>query len=261
MTAQASFKSTGSAALDAFFAAALPYARGEISPDAFVDKVGPSASGTKRLALYPHIVLGDNRALLNKMFLGAQKATDRYRLGLWDRWLDEFQRQNPPTDWRVRLYGAPLFEFVKAKRAADPHQPLYLEELVDLAYTRASVLCHPVVEGDEVMDKTVFVRQYTHTTPQYLNAVVDDPDIALPEAKPTIVIVFRSLKTQRPRFLYPNLGVMLALARRTNTGAELIAQFKNVTEDMIALGEATLAEHGVLAPRPGQDASAPGPGA
>jgi hypothetical protein len=240
---------TGLPSLDAFFTAATEYARGRLSPEAFADKVGPSKSGTKRLALYPHLVKGDNRYLLNKMYQAPQKAVDRYKLGLWDQWLDEYQAKFATRDWRVRLLGEDLFEFVRAKRAADPHIPAYVEELCDLSWTRAAAMASPVPEGDDVMDKSVFVRHYTHNVTAFHIAVWDEIDTGLPEPKPTLTIIYLSRHTMRPRFFHPNIPALLALARRTNTAPELLAQFTQVTDEMIRAGEDLLVEHGVLAPR------------
>ncbi len=240
---------TGLPSLDAFFTAAAEYARGRLSAEAFADKLGPSKSGPKRLALYPQLVRGDNRYSLNKMFQAAQKTVDRYKLGLWDAWLDEFQAKYSTQDWRIRLLGEDFFEFVKAKRVADPHVPAYVEELCDLSWARAAVMASPMPEGDDVMDKTVYVRHYTHNVTAFHIAVWDEIDTGLPEPTPTLAIIYQSRLTQRPRFFHPNIPTLLALARRTNTAPELLAQFTQVTEEVILAGEELLVEHGVLAPR------------
>jgi hypothetical protein len=241
---------TGLPSLDAFFSAAAEYARGRLSAEAFADKLGPSKSGLKRLALYPHLVKGDNRFSLNSMFQAAQKAVDRYKLGVWDRWLDEYQEKHATHDWRVRFLGEDFFQFVKDKRAADPHIPAYIEELCDLAWTRSAAMATPQpAADDEVMDKTVFVRHYTHNVTAFYIAVIDEIDTGLPEPKPTLTIIYQSRHTMRPRFFHPNIPALLALARRTKTAPELLAQFTQVTDEMIAAGEASLVEHGVLPAR------------
>ena len=240
---------TGVPSLDAFFTAAAEYARGRLSAEAFADRLGPSKSGLKRLALYPHLVKGDNRFLLNSMFQAVQKAVDRYKLGLWDQWLDEYQAKHTTRDWRVRFIGEDFFAFAKAKREADPHLPGYIEELCDLCWTRAVAMATPQPADDDVMDKTVFVRHYTHSVTAFHIAVVDEIDTGLPEPRPTLTIIYQSRHTLRPRFFHPNIPALLALARRTKTAPELLAQFTQVTDEMIAAGEASLVEHGVLAPR------------
>jgi hypothetical protein len=240
---------TGLPKLDAFFTAAVEYARGRLSAEQFAEKFGPSKSGMHRLALYPNLVKADNRSSLNKMYESAQKCVDRYKLGLWDRWLDEFQAKHATRNWRIRLMGQGFFEFVKQKRELDPHIPAYIEELVDIAWTRAAALTGPMPTDDDVMDKTVFVRHYTHNVPPFFIAVADGREAETPEPRPALTIIYRSILTLRPRFYHPNIPGLLALARRTNTAGELLAQFTQVTSEMIDEGEASLVEHGVLAAR------------
>jgi hypothetical protein len=241
---------TGSPKLDAFFTAAVEFARGRLSPEAFSDKVGPSKSGLKRLGLYPNLVKFDNRAALNKMYEAAQRVVERHRVGLWDRWIDEFQAKNAARDWRIRLMCDGFFDFVKEKRALDPHIPQSVEELVDLAWSRSAAMCAAPAVDDDVMDKTVYVRHYTHAVPAFFVAIADGKDAESPAPTPSLTIIYRSLLTLRPRFYHPNIPGLLALARRTNTATELLAQFKHVSDEMIDEGEASLVEHGVLAPRP-----------
>jgi len=242
---------TGFPKLDEFFAAALPYVQGKLAPEAMVDKLGPSATGTKRLGIYPWILKWDNRGILNRIFTAARTATERYKLGLWDRWMDEYQEMYPPKEWRITKYGQHLFDYVRRQREErDCEQPYCLEELVDVAYTRAEAMnAVPSASGDNEIDSTIFVRQYTHESPQFVQALNDNPDTPSPERNQTVVIIYRSLHTLRPRFFYPNMGALLALARRTNTAPELRQQFSSVTDDMIEQGEALLIEHGVVMPR------------
>jgi hypothetical protein len=240
---------TGFPGLDSFFTAASEYARGRLSAAAMQDKLGPSKTGTQRLALYPQLVKGDNRVSLNRMYQAAQKAVDRHKLGLWDVWLDEYQAKHTTSDWRIRLLAADFFEFVKAKRAADPHIPAYVEEICDLSYTRAVAMAADPIAGDDVIDKTVFVRHYTHAVTAFYIAVWDGIDTGVPEMTPTLTLIYQSRLTLRPRFFHPNIPALLALARRTKTAPELLAQFTQVTDEMIAEGDAMLVEHGVLSPR------------
>ena len=98
----------------------------------------------------------------------------------------------------------------------------------------------------KLMDRSVFIRQYTHTVPQFVRAFDASPDAPLPEAKPTIVIIFQSLQTLGPEVMYPSLPTLLALAKRTNTAAALREQFSQIDDALIAEGDAKLVSAGVL---------------
>jgi hypothetical protein len=241
------FTTTGMPSLDAFFKNSVPYLRGEITPKQFVENVGPSASTLKRLNIYPWIVLHDNRNSYNKMFVAARAAVERYKLGLWDRMMSDYQRRYPPSDWRIHRMGMHMYEFFKEYREAHADFPEYIEQLADCAYTRGLAgNAPPVDDPTQWIDRTIFVRQYTHSVPQFVIQINDDPDAPSPEPRPQLALIYRSFLTLRSRIYYPGVVALLALAKRTNTSPELRERFTQITDEQIEQGDAALVEHGVL---------------
>jgi hypothetical protein len=232
--------------LDAFFSAMEKFLSQDMSAGEVEKSLGACPSGTERLQVYQHLVKHDVARILDDGFKALAGAMNRVRAGWWSETLSSYWSKHPAMHWEPMRYGEHLAEFLEAQREIDPSQPQYFEELADFHLTRYQAAIARVSEEGDVMDRSVFIRQYTHTVPQFVRAFDASPDAPLPEAKPTIVIIFQSLQTLGPKVMYPSLPTLLALARRTNTAAALREQFSQIDDALIAEGDAKLVSAGVL---------------
>jgi hypothetical protein len=103
--------------------------------------------------------------------------------------------------------------FLAARRTETADLPAYLEELADYEWIRFKA----VTSRETGLDRTVFMRRYTHAVPAYAEAADRRPcPLApgdVPEARPVTVVVFRSPVTLRARAVSPSTAQLFVLAR------------------------------------------------
>jgi hypothetical protein len=207
---------TMSARMEAFFSAMNAFLAGDSNAADVERALGPSASGTARLALYQTFVKRQREDVLDSLFPAVKHACHAVRANLWSEATTTFTRAHPPSDWEPNRFGKSFADFWSRRAAADPSIPSYLEELADYAYIRyaASVAIEP---SDGVgLDSSLYVRRYDHDVVAFTRAITDDvrPAPKAPSAVPRTLIVAWSRTTHTLTELHPSLAVMAAIGRR-----------------------------------------------
>ena len=122
--------------------------------------------------------------------------------------------------------------------------PELLEEVADFQWISYSA--HNAADGEaDGFDERLFIRQYTHHVPRVVAALEKDRDADLPGREPVVVVVYRHLRNNEVRLLYPTKAGLAVLARRQ--GAQLPPGFGGFTDEELDNTEVNMIELGILA--------------
>jgi hypothetical protein len=204
--------------LDAFFAAAGAFMFGAADAKDLTARLGPSPSGSKRLALYPELVRRQRRGILDGLFPAVHAACDLAQSHLWDELARDYTRFYPPQHWEPNHFGDALSDFLAARREAGAALPPYLEEIADYEYVRFAAGICDVPDGDDLaLERGTFVRLYDHDVLSFVEQVgrsAPRPAPAPPAKAPTPVLVGWSITQHRVLTLRPSGAALAAIARR-----------------------------------------------
>lgn len=209
--------------LDDFFGEIRPLLLGERDAQAFLDRLGASPSGARRVALYARLVGNDLSAGIDALYPGVKVAVERLGTIGWRALLTEFFRAHPPSHWDLNQCGAPFPAFLAARRAADPSLPVFLEELADLHWTEYQAFTSPAVMPPRGLNPTAELRAYSHAVVPWASAARHGKAEGLPQPRPTTVIVYRDPVSLLTRTLVADGALLLALAREQGIPSPAIA--------------------------------------
>ncbi len=235
-----------SAPLDAFFEAMSELLAGRLAAGEVERLLGKSPSGTARLDRYRIFVHRQRRAVLDGFHASARAAAELAAAGAWARLADAYIREHPPRQWNPSRYAAGMAPFLSERLGGTDDSRRAVVELADYAVTRWSAM---VADADEnptapMMERTVFVRAYTHDVvtfsreQQELGATLETP----PSIVQTTVVIGRSWKTETVVVTRPSLAALVALARRDEPGTPLPSaalterDIENAEDELVALG-------------------------
>lgn len=141
-----------------FHAVMAPFLRGEITAADVERELGPSPSGTARLALYPRLVRRQATGLVDHFFRALAAALELETPGVFARLRDAYLLAHAPTSWEPNenLRAFPAFV------TAWPEAPPWAAEMADYAWSRFVAMHADRVPGDVGLERAVFVRHYTH---------------------------------------------------------------------------------------------------
>jgi hypothetical protein len=227
--------------LDAFFEAVRPFLEGRSTVDELVAALGPTPSPAPDLAFYPWLVAFDQRRILAELCPAVKALVDQTDGLAWDALVAEYVADCPPTGHSVPAVGERLSDWLTARRERHPEQPVALECLADLAWTR--FLCRSAPDDLGLgMDRRVHVRHYP------VDVIALDRALkageALPEPRPTTLVVYRDERSLKVRHTVPSLHTLAVLA--LEQGQALAGPFAAIPTDALAAERARLVELGVL---------------
>lgn len=249
-----------------FFDAMRPYLAGEEPPRRFVERLGPSPSGERRLSVYPRLVALDWIGVIDKLYEATRYAIESHFDGLarieggkssepgksaWRRLRAELGRAHPPTHWDINEYGRPFPEWIASRRDSGENLPGFVDQLADFEWLEFSTWSAPdvpaVAKGDRpIVEPTVSVRQYSFPVPAYARAVRRGEKPPAPAEKATTVVVYRRADTLLVHLFYPSVAGLLVLAHASGeVDADTLAK-AGVTPDMRKSAENALYEHKIL---------------
>ncbi|MEO7091934.1 MAG: hypothetical protein ABI175_01710, partial [Polyangiales bacterium] len=165
--------------------------------------LGPSPSGTMRLAVYAKLVDRQQRGALASLFRAALVAADS-----WDPRRSEELRAGylstfPPAHWAPSVVAAPFADYLIANGA-----PADVIELADFARTRFEVLRAPASDGIDGLA----VRHYTHAIHTFTHQVERAGlTSGRPTSEATTLILGRHRETADFVVITPTLAMMVAL--------------------------------------------------
>jgi Putative DNA-binding domain len=236
--------------LDTFFDAIWPFMERRTDVAEATRLLGPSPSGSARLALYPEFIRRQKRDLLDHFFASVRSACMTLDSTLWERVAEDYVREVAPRHWEVNHYAGPFVDFLEARQTHDAAVPEYLVELADFAWIRflSMIAEHPESQGT-ALGSAFFLRHYTHEIPVYARAAERRylRTGTLPDAVPCTVLVGRSRKAPRIVILRPSLAALVALRRREVPDAPQLLP-DGISDEDVATEDAALVEKGVLLP-------------
>jgi hypothetical protein len=189
-----------SASLDVFLAHMAAMLDGCTSARAVEVELGPSASGTARLALYATLVARQQQGVIDEFYAAVRVASGRRFVGYRDAYL----RAHPPSHWAPARAAEHFAAFLEAQGAAAE-----LIELADFAWVRHLVL-HAPVNGD---GSCLTVRHYSHAVRAFTQAVERGTaeGVGRPVPMPETWLMGRSLETAAFVVVEPSLAALVVV--------------------------------------------------
>jgi hypothetical protein len=211
------------ASLRRFYAEIAPLLVGDIDGAELERRLGPSPSGPDDLDFYRILLARNVDRILRDLFPTVHVLVEREQPGAWSALVRGYAKHargrsvGPVRD--PNRYGLWFSDFLAERRVADPSRSPVLEELADWHMCRYLAAVAPDQpepgEDPDGFEVRVFVRGYSHPIPRFARALARDEPPAIPEPRPTTVVIYRSEREPRPvRAHMPTLAQLGALARR-----------------------------------------------
>jgi hypothetical protein len=226
-----------------FHATMGPFLRGEISAEEVERRLGPSPSGTARLALYPRLVQRQARGLVDHFFRGLAAALEAASSTAFPRLRDAYLEARPPASWEPNANLAAFPAFVRDA----PDVPAWAFEMADFAWARFVAIHAEHVAGEVGLERSVFVRHYSHDVVA-ASATNEGKGVGhrcVPPPTPRTVLFARHTTTGRFVVVTPSVGALFALLRAA--GDELPPLPPVLTSAMLDDELAALRARGLLA--------------
>jgi len=193
-----------------FFAAVEPFLQGAVGVDAFLSQAGPSPSPEEDLAFYPSLVAFDQQRILAELCPMVRRLVDQTDGLEWRSLVREFVAAVPPAHWSVPGVGEQLADWLATRREAHPDQPVALEALADLYWSRFTVRTAPDNEGPGIGQR-VLLRHYQVDVLGHERHLRDEGPP--PDDRPRTLIVFRHWDTLGVRNQVARLSSLAVLAQ------------------------------------------------
>jgi hypothetical protein len=203
-------------ALAEFFAHAPAWLDGSIDAEQFAARLGPTPSGTSRLALYPKLVRAQHLQAMHTLFPALERALEAHASGCWALLVDDYLAAQPCRHWNPTRLGAGFLDHLHSA-ASRGAAPAWAAELADLHLTEL----HVTIElrnfdpRRDAVNPALAVREYTHDVlPCFAST---KPHV--PEPRPVRLFVVRRFEHERARFLSATPAQLCALGVATGEAA------------------------------------------
>lgn len=218
------------ASLESFFTAMGALLDGTLSAAECEARLGASASGTARLALYPRLVARQATGALDALFAAARIAGLTWDADGYRALQAGYLAAHPPRSWSPSEVALGFVDYLGAHGA-----PKDIVELADYARTCHHVLAAPPCDGTAHLA----VVQYLHAVREFALAVKAGTLTAgRPEPRPTTWLLGRHRDTQRLVALTPSVPALVALQLVTDgawTDGLLVVERAHVRAEAAAL--------------------------
>lgn len=224
--------------LESFFATMGALMEGSISAEQCEARLGPSASGTARLALYPRLVARQATSALDAMFAAARIAGLAWDADGYRALQAGYLAAHPPRSWSPSEVVVGFADYLEAHGA-----PRDIVELADYARVCRQVLAAPASDGTAGLA----VVHYQHAVREFaLGIKAGSIAEGRPAARPTTWILGRHCETQRLVAVTPSVPALVAL--QVLTDGTWSGGLPAVERSHVRLEAAALVRLGVLAP-------------
>jgi hypothetical protein len=224
-----------------FHSVMAPFLRGESTAADVERLLGPSPSGTARLALYPLLVRRQATGLVDHFFRALAAALELDTPGAFARLRDAYLVAHPPKSWEPNENLRAFPAFVTAWHGA----PSWAREMADYAWARFVAMHADRVPGDVGLERAVFVRHYTHDVSAASRANESTTGASrTPRLAPETLVFARHAAEGNLVTLTPSVAALFALLDAS--GEVLPPLPPGVTEADLALELAALRKAGIL---------------
>ncbi len=235
--------------LDRFFATIEPFVFGASGVEQVERELGRSASGSTNLDFYRVLVGRNLDKILRELFAPLRILVEREHPGLWPSLVRDYALAHPPRARDPNWFGEAFADWLVARREAGGELSALYEELADYQFTRFMAASGPdLAADDEGFERRIFVRHYSHPIAAFVPLILRDAAAALPEPRPTTLVIARCL---HPPFAVltraASLAELAALARRE--GLDLPPALAALPASTRVEADAALVERGILIPR------------
>lgn len=176
------------------------------------DALGPSPSGTRRLALYRTLVARQRREVLTSFYSLVEDAARAVNLiADWNGLVDEYLRTHVPTHWEPNHFCEGFVEYLGAHAGLPP----YLEELADYSWIRFKASIAEPSGNDVGMNRSLFVRRYAHDVLAFASEEQEAGRRTVPPRQvASTLLVFWSRTQHRVLVMRPSQDMLVAIKRR-----------------------------------------------
>lgn len=191
------------ASLESFFAAMGALLDGTISAAQCEAQLGPSPSGTARLALYPRLVARQATGALDGLFAATRVAGLTWDAERYRALQASYLVAHPPASWSPSEVAVGFADYLDARGA-----PRDLVELADYARVCRRVLAAPARDGTAGLA----VVHYQHAVREFALAVkTGSITEGRPAPRATTWLLGRHRETQRLVAITPSVPALVAL--------------------------------------------------
>lgn len=215
---------------------------GRIGAERVEEILGPSPSGTRRLALYPVLVRRQWNGVFDHFYRVLAQEVERSHPGRFARLRDDYLAARPPRHWEPNrnVLGLP------SHLETQPDVPTLWLELADFTVCRFEAM-HADRADVPRMDQDLFVRHYEHdvvgmTLRADRGETSSDPAT---NAAPRTVVFARHVRTGRFVVTTPSFAALVGLGRLA--GEQVPDLPRGLTEQQVEQELRALAELGLIA--------------
>ena len=182
--------------LSAFFEHAGAFlVRGQGSAEAVEAALGPSPSGTARLALYAQLVERQQREALESLFPATRRALEHVAPRSFAELATRFARTHRSATAHPGGLGAPFVAFLTKPTNVDETVRAWSAELADFERIRYELTTSDAPFPEEDVDPLLATRRYAHAVHRTSDAA------PVPNAEPVSLLLVRDRETLRVRWL------------------------------------------------------------
>ncbi|HHO52690.1 MAG TPA: hypothetical protein ENK18_17910 [Deltaproteobacteria bacterium] len=229
--------------LQGFFDAVHPFLTGEGSLEEFLAVAGPSSSPEADLRFYRWLVAFDQERILSELCPALRALVDRTEGLQWGTLVAAYVAAWPPGGYSVPGVGEHLADWLVARRAEHPEQPVALECLADLAWTRFLARTAPDEPGLG-MDQRVFLRHYPVDVIGLEAKLVPAQEGPVEPGSPCTLLIYRHRWRLGVTHLVPSLATLGLLAELQ--GLERRGPLAELPREVLDAERARLIERGVI---------------
>lgn len=227
--------------LSRFHETMTDFMSGRIGAERVEEILGPSPSGTQRLALYPVLVRRQWNGVFDHFYRALGKEVERSHPGRFPRLRDDYLEACPPRHWEPNrnVLGLP------AHLDTQPDVPMLWIELADFAVCRFEAM-HADRTDVPRMDQDLFVRHYEHDVVGTTLRIERGEASKEPSTKTPCTVVFaRHVRTGRLVVTTPSFAALVGLGRLA--GEPVPALPRGLTDLHVEQELRALAELGLIA--------------
>lgn len=229
--------------LQSFFDAVHPFLTGDSTVQRFLEQAGPSTSPEADLQFYRWLVAFDQKRILAELCPALRALVDRTEGLQWGELIDAYVAAWPPGGYSVPGVGEHLADWLTKRREACPDQPVALECLADLAWTRFLARTAPDTPGLG-MDQRMFMRHYPVDVLSLEAQLVPDGQGPLDPGGPSTLLIYRHRTRLVVSHLVPSLATLALLAELQ--GMPRQGPLAQLAPEVLDAERARLITHGVI---------------
>lgn len=239
-----------------FFAAAVPFLRGEQSCAELEKRLGPSPSGAHRLGHYRTLMRRNVSLILSSLYPTIRALCAAQSETLFSELVSAYDKQYPANYCEPNQFGRHFSEFLSQRATEFAFSPLW-EDVADYEWSRYAVgialtFVEPLGFHENVKPSSAeanfVVRQYDCDVIAIAQSARRGDESLVVQEQATSVILYREPEKKSSRAFVASPVQLLAIARFVNPALPIPEQLEGT--GVLERAETGLKERGILGPLP-----------